>query len=45
MAIIRDRYAEVVSARGPTNRELMGDGSRSEHGANGEVMGAPFTSL
>ena len=26
MAIIRDRYAEVVSARGPTNRELAGDG-------------------
>jgi serine/threonine protein phosphatase 1 len=25
MAIIRDRYAEVVSARGQTNRELMGD--------------------
>ena len=30
MAIIRDRYAEVVSARGPTKRELMGDGSRCE---------------
>jgi serine/threonine protein phosphatase 1 len=25
MAIIRDRYAEVVSARGPTNRKLMAD--------------------
>jgi serine/threonine protein phosphatase 1 len=26
MAIIRGRQAEVVTARGPTNRELMGDG-------------------
>jgi serine/threonine protein phosphatase 1 len=25
MAIIRDRYAEVVSARGPTSRQLMAD--------------------
>jgi len=25
MAIIRDRYAEVVSARGPTNFKLMTD--------------------
>jgi hypothetical protein len=25
MAIIRDRYAEVVSARGSMNRKLMAD--------------------
>ena len=28
MAIIRDRYAEVVSARGPINRKLLGDKKR-----------------